>query len=765
MASEKTCTFLTSCNENLPESQTEHLTQEQTSNSEASEEQTFTADQAAAATLVQFRDQIPQEALQGSFDRNSEVRDIHGRHTHFAPDRQWQRRPMSFDTASKHQGFTHFADNSGHLQNTQLYSEQNIQSTIFGLSRALSSMQENQVDLHLKQQNIAGVLNNVVTLLEGMKQNSQDSRQINSSEQDRGASLEGTSHGSPKEVPPQNTGVYSCNETSSGSSGHGNDTSIYERSGAGGKSVAYGEVVEGCSLIGTGSHANSSKEGASTHREEDGITYRGSSSTYREDGAPTYRNGRRTFSEDNRLTYQNDGRSTYREDGTISYREEGRPTYRNDESHYHEYGRATYRQGDRSTYHENRPTYGEYDRSTRRDESRLTDIDESSLSYTRTHPQTQESLSAGSCHGGQHQDNTDQTPIRYNFQRSLESRRQQSPVGYGFKLPPFNGKEERRVWINRFEAIAERRQWDNDTKLDNLLPKLQGTAGDFVFTQLPRRTLSSYTELVKELNSRFRIVETKRNFAAKFSQRVQRQNETVEEYAAELKRLYAKAYHYRDAETRQEDLVRRFLDGLRDHDARFEIDYNKEPADIDEAVYHAVNFIQTRRRSSYSDVSEKKFKKYARRASEETPYETEEEYLPEENEEEDHAFRVPIKSEKSSTKKQIKQEKIAENVEGVAESPKDAIKILTETRELMQRLMTQVNNIANRNQNTQIPQQRTSQMPRRGIVCYGCNESGHVVRECPHKTNKASAHTVQEKNDNVVDNRKPQSSNLNRPLN
>ena len=56
MSSEKTCTFLTSCNENLPESQTEHLTQEQTgeqtSNSEASEEQTFTADQAAAATLV-----------------------------------------------------------------------------------------------------------------------------------------------------------------------------------------------------------------------------------------------------------------------------------------------------------------------------------------------------------------------------------------------------------------------------------------------------------------------------------------------------------------------------------------------------------------------------------------------------------------------------------------------------------------------------------------------------------------------------------------
>lgn len=123
MASEKTFMFLSACNENLTESQTEHLPQEnrpgeQTSNSEALEEQTFTADQAAAATLVQFRDQIPQEALQGSFARKSEDKYIHGRHTHFAPDRQWQRRPSNFGTASKHQGFTQFSDNSGHLQNT-----------------------------------------------------------------------------------------------------------------------------------------------------------------------------------------------------------------------------------------------------------------------------------------------------------------------------------------------------------------------------------------------------------------------------------------------------------------------------------------------------------------------------------------------------------------------------------------------------------------------------------------------------------------------
>ena len=151
-----------------------------------------------------------------------------------------------------------------------------------------------------------------------------------------------------------------------------------------------------------------------------------------------------------------------------------------------------------------------------------------------------------------------------------ENRRQQYRSNYDMKLPSFDGKEDWKVWVSRFEAIAERRQWDDDTKLDNLLPKLQGRAGDFVFTQLPKQTLECYSELVKELNSRFRVVETKRTFAAKFSQRVQRPNETVEEYAADLKRLYSKAHQSRDAKTRQEDLVRRFLDRLRDNDARFE---------------------------------------------------------------------------------------------------------------------------------------------------------------------------------------------------
>ena len=132
---------------------------------------------------------------------------------------------------------------------------------------------------------------------------------------------------------------------------------------------------------------------------------------------------------------------------------------------------------------------------------------------------------------------------------------------------------------------------------------------------MPRRTLSSYNELIKELNSRFKVIETRKTYAARFSQRSQKPGETAEEFAAKLKRLYAKTYEFRDEQTRQEDLVRRFLDGLRDSGARFEIEYNKEPDDIGEAVYNAVNFIQTKHRSSSDDFTDRKAKKYARRTN------------------------------------------------------------------------------------------------------------------------------------------------------
>ena len=180
------------------------------------------------------------------------------------------------------------------------------------------------------------------------------------------------------------------------------------------------------------------------------------------------------------------------------------------------------------------------------------------------------------------------------------------------RLPPFTGKETWKVWYNRFSDVAARHDWGEDEMLDELLPRLQGPAGEFVFGQLSKRVRGSFKLLTKELKNRFRKVETAKTYKAKFSSRDQKPGEGVEEYAAELKRLYDKAHSRRDAETRREDLLRRFLDGLDNEQAQFHVEYVKEPCDIDEAVYEVVNFLETRKYLKAPDGNDKRAKRPVR---------------------------------------------------------------------------------------------------------------------------------------------------------
>ena len=77
--------------------------------------------------------------------------------------------------------------------------------------------------------------------------------------------------------------------------------------------------------------------------------------------------------------------------------------------------------------------------------------------------------------------------------------------------------------------------------------------------------------------------------------------------------MYDKAHSNRDENTRREDLLRRFLDGLYDEKARFQVEYVKEPRDIDEAVYQVVDFQETSNRPLYNEGNgDRRGKKHAR---------------------------------------------------------------------------------------------------------------------------------------------------------
>ena len=83
-------------------------------------------------------------------------------------------------------------------------------------------------------------------------------------------------------------------------------------------------------------------------------------------------------------------------------------------------------------------------------------------------------------------------------------------------------------------------------------------------------------------------------------------------------------------------MIRKFLDGMHESDARLEIEHHREPVEIDQAVYHAVNFIQTRR-SANKVSGDRRPKRYARRKSFEYDDMSEEDTFVEEELEEEHA--------------------------------------------------------------------------------------------------------------------------------
>ena len=556
-----------------------------------------------------------------------------------------------------------------------MYSHINMQNTIVGLTNAISNLQREQINMHTRQENITGTLGQVLSVLQGLKDGSFPSASNQDSVQNMGFAQSAINNSTP--LNPESLGDRCIsNEGSRPFAETQTDTPQNDSS------------IE--RQYGSRSDSSIDRHHGSNHWTAASWNNQGAqfASHNGTDLAPAEENTEVRYRPITESTgYGLDpANHSQRYTGQPSY--EGRPRVTFSETY--RLGRDTIR-GDDFQY-ERMPEAGE------------------PHSFSRT----QDSY------------------------RARSGRRQSSPENCGWKIPPYNGKEEWKVWINRFEAIADRRNWSEEVKLDNLLPKLQGKAGDFVFTQLSKDTLSCYRELVKELNSRFRVVETEKTFASKFSLRVQKEGETAEEYAADLKRLYAKAYKNRDSRTKREDLVRRFLDGMRDNEARFEIEFHKEPDDIDKAVYHAVNFAQTRWRSSSETNDGKRFKRYTRRTSLEYDSPSEGEALCETDEEEDRARRIPVKTDKPQARKTNKTDQQIQQANTATTEKNDSMMVLTD---LIQTLVSQLKNQSSTTDRKPNQQQgKAGFSGRNKIQCYGCKEFGHIIRDCP-KSDRLGSNT------------------------
>ncbi|XP_069109870.1 uncharacterized protein [Argopecten irradians] len=276
---------------------------------------------------------------------------------------------------------------------------------------------------------------------------------------------------------------------------------------------------------------------------------------------------------------------------------------------------------------------------------------------------------------------------------------------------PFTDKETWKTWFSRFETVADRCRWGHEERLDQLLPRLQGKAGEFVLDQLTKRERNNYKILVRELNNRYRVIESSKTYAAQFSRRNQKPSESVEEYAAELKRLYDKAHKRRDTYTRTEDLLRKFFDGVYNEKASFEVEFHKDPKNIDEAVFHVVNYIETKRmpnrRIEDDDQNARKMRKVE---AEQCSDASENEWQDEDFIKNHNSVRAVNTVNKEKNKQRTEVSNESQSAEGVDDEMKDIL--VKACEQITSRMNKSPTNLDDRR-------------------CYTCNEVGHISRNCP----------------------------------
>ena len=155
--------------------------------------------------------------------------------------------------------------------------------------------------------------------------------------------------------------------------------------------------------------------------------------------------------------------------------------------------------------------------------------------------------------------------------------------GFGFPypmVPPnlpqianFYGGDQRdgetfEEWIDQFESVARVAGWNKHFKLVHLTAALKGAAKSFYRSCTPAQR-SDYEPLVSALKQRFTPVKLTAVQTQMFHSRRQGGNESVDDFAQELRRLHSRAYSTATSASSEAEkvgqivLVNQFVSGLR----------------------------------------------------------------------------------------------------------------------------------------------------------------------------------------------------------
>ena len=96
-------------------------------------------------------------------------------------------------------------------------------------------------------------------------------------------------------------------------------------------------------------------------------------------------------------------------------------------------------------------------------------------------------------------------------------------------------------WVKQFESVATLARWNDHFKLVHLIGRLKGPALSF-FQACSPEVQSDYNLLIEAIKKRFKPVHLSSVQSQLFHERRQKTNESVDEYAQELRKLFRRAY-------------------------------------------------------------------------------------------------------------------------------------------------------------------------------------------------------------------------------
>ena len=105
----------------------------------------------------------------------------------------------------------------------------------------------------------------------------------------------------------------------------------------------------------------------------------------------------------------------------------------------------------------------------------------------------------------------------------------------------------------------------------------------------------------------------------------------------------------------------------------------------------------------------------------------------EEDESYEQAKRLPVKEGGNNQCRGYRNEKKADVPVQKASQEMDSLKVLSETKELVQTLVSQIADMKKPDVSTA---GRTSQKTKpiaTGVTCYSCRQKGHIARDCPNR--------------------------------